>query len=140
MIDLGIARVVVAGYLMVVSMIDLRKKTVSWMMLLLGGVLCGLCCLTSGAEGIINRLFGAGLGLILLIISRVTREAVGRADSILVICLGAVLGFDQCIKMLCISLGLCCICCMVGLSFHVITKKYRIPFIPFLFAGFICCL
>lgn len=132
-------KIIAAVYLAILSVWDIRKKSVPRWALVPAMVLCIFGCIQQGRAGMTEHMLGGSMGVILYIVSRITKEAVGRADCFLVLCLGVFLGLFDCIRMLCISVGICCLFCMAGMGFRIMTKKYRVPFIPFLLTGFLCC-
>lgn len=84
-----------------------------------------------------TMLLGLIPGLILLIISKATREALGMGDALLMLVLGLYLGLQEAIDVL--MLGLFCAAVWAGVLLIVKRKKrgYEFPFVPFLLLGYI---
>lgn len=80
---------------------------------------------------------GMAIGGGLLLISRVTREAIGYGDGILVLIIGTVSGILKTLLVLFYGLLLGCMFCSILLCFHKIKKKDTIPFAPFLLVAYL---
>lgn len=125
-------------YLGILSYQDLRKRKIA-IPFLLFGILLAIASMFLMREVVWwERVAGAFIGILMLGVCKVTKEAIGMADCILILYLGIMEGYLSCICMLCYTTFLCCIFCIGCLGFKIITKKQRIPFIPFLLLGFTC--
>jgi len=133
-----ISYVMAAVYLACLSIVDVRKKRVSWIVLAAGGSILFAGCVLTGRIQLWSSLGGVAIGGALLLVSLITKEAIGRADCILVMLLGGCFGAAQCSILLCIGFVLCCLYCMTGLVLRKWTRKHRVAFIPFMFAGYLC--
>lgn len=134
-----VAEIIMGIYLGILSGVDIRKKKISIRMLVIGAVLSVVCVVFGSKVVWLDRVIGAAIGAVLLIISFLTREAIGKADGILLIYLGVCTGYFRYSRLLLVSFSLCCLVSMIRLGFHVITKKQRIAFVPFLLIGFLSC-
>jgi leader peptidase (prepilin peptidase)/N-methyltransferase len=100
-----------------------------------------------GAAGIIINyevfkeiFWGIGPGIIFLVLSKITKGAVGRGDGLLIIVTGMYLGFTKNLILLMLSLLLAS-CFGIAIFFvKSFQLKIKLPFAPFLLAGFICLL
>ena len=126
------------AYLGTLSIQDIRKKKVNLWILYVGIVLVFISLIAAPTVSVIERLLGSGIGILMLGISLITKEAIGRADCILILYLGLMTGYLQSIMILLISFLLCCIFCIIGTGFHLLSRKKRVAFIPFLLVGFLC--
>ena len=115
------------------SISDCRKKQIPIpLLLLLGVVVCVslfVCETPSGSD----RIGGALLGLLLFLVSKCTREAIGYGDGFGVVVLGMVEGFSKTIQIVWLAFILSGI---YGLWQLIILRKGKtdsIPFFPFLF-------
>lgn len=126
------------AYLGILSVQDIRKKKVNVWFLSAGIIFVVVNLAISSTISLPERLIGGGIGVLMLGISIVTKEAIGRADCILIVYLGLMAGYMQSIMILLISFFLCCVFCIIGSGFHLLSKKKRIAFIPFLLTGFLC--
>ena len=85
----------------------------------------------------INILLSLLPGIILLIISFISREAIGRGDVYVVSLLGFMTGIDRILAILLISMLSCGI---FGLAYMVMKGKSRkdtLPYVPFLLGAYI---
>ena len=125
------------AYLGILSIQDIRKKKVS-LWLLSVGIVFVFAYFILNSVSLPESLIGGGIGILMLGISLITKESIGKADCILIGYLGLMMGYIQSIMILLISLFLCCIFCIIGTGFHLLSRKKRVAFIPFLLAGFLC--
>ncbi|MCM1120260.1 MAG: hypothetical protein NC543_12975 [bacterium] len=81
--------------------------------------------------------FGVGLmpGVIMLLLSRVTREQIGRGDAWELMHMGNWLGWTDCLAALSVALLGIFIVSVLLLFFGKAGRNTRIPFVPFLCAG-----
>lgn len=129
---------IVATYLSVLSVEDIKKRKVRMLLLYLGvGIVVGGLFLYRSPT-IIERVVGGGIGLVFLLITWVTKGGIGLADGILVLYLGVLYGYLPCLTILLIASIACSICCMLMIGFRLVTRKARIPYIPFLLIGYLC--
>lgn len=82
--------------------------------------------------------WGAGLlpGIILLLIGKVTKEAVGYGDGITMLVCGLFLGFTGSLGLLFTALLLSAFYSLVLLVIWKEKKNYTIPFLPFLLGAY----
>lgn len=74
-------------------------------------------------------------GVIMLIISVVTRGGVGLGDGLLLASIGPVFGFDHVVLGICAALGLTSIVSIALLLLKKGNGKTRLPFVPFIAVG-----
>lgn len=130
-------RVILLGLLGVFAYQDWKKKKVSVYLLLVSGIVGLLCHLYSREIGMGDMMLGAAIGLALLFCGLVTGEKIGYGDGAMLMVSGIFLGFSANLELLLISLLLLE---MAALFLVVVKRKgrrYRIPFIPFLLAGYL---
>ncbi|MBU3839790.1 MAG: A24 family peptidase [Candidatus Ruminococcus intestinipullorum] len=127
-----ISRVCFACYLCAVSVWDIQKR---WLPLWLIGIGGGLAVLFSILEGNLFTVWvilGMVFGICFLGVSRITREALGYGDSLMILILGIYLGIWKVMPLLAIAYTLAAIfggILLLKKGFH---KKESMPFIPFL--------
>lgn len=86
----------------------------------------------------VSSLLGCGFfAVLLLIVSIVTKKALGLGDVKLFSCMGFVLGFATTYSILLYSLILCAICSVYLLAVKKKGRKYAMPFGPFILFGFL---
>jgi len=79
---------------------------------------------------------GAAIGAFIMLLSMITNESIGMGDGIILLCTGAVAGFEKNMELFFSALILCGMC---GLFLVLVLKKSRktkVPFVPFLLAAF----
>ena len=126
-----------SGYLCFLGWLDIRHRKIPLLYLLLGiGV--ALSVLFFQEQGMwILSLGGAGIGVAFLGISKITKEAIGYGDSLLILGLGILLGFWQVMAVLVVAFSLTAISSMVLLVLKKMNRRTTLPFIPFLALGFL---
>ena len=136
-----ILEILVGVYLLIMGIIDFRKKEIP----ILPGVIClslvTVTRLVSG-EGILSVGMGVFVGLLLYGVSRISRGAVGEADALVYAVTGALLGGYGNLELLLISLILAALFGGLLLVIKRVGRKYRMPFVPFTFVayGMVMCL
>ena len=126
--------------LVIAAVRDIQTKKIS-VLLLAVAALGSLCYQVSvGKTDWFMVLGGAAVGGVFLLISRLTREGLGYGDSIGIGVLGIFLGFLRVLTVISIAfLFLFCVSVPV-LWRKKMSKKYTLPFYPFLAAGYVCLL
>lgn len=125
------------GYLAVLAIIDIRKRKLNLLILTAGflfipaGVLCG------GRTPVVYLAAGAAVGVIFLGVSRVTKQAFGYGDSILIIIIGGFLGFWDILSLLGGAFTLAAVFSLILLIKSRFHRKDSFPFVPFLAAAYI---
>ena len=128
--------------LFAVYMIVLMLMDIKWKKLSLAALMSGFIILTAGflcGRNIHVMLLaaGAGVGIVFLVVSRVTDESLGYGDSILILIMGGFLGFWNILSLLVAAFSIAAlfsIFMLVRKKFH---KKSAFPFVPFLTAAYI---
>ena len=128
--------------LFAVYMIVLMLMDIKWKKLSLAALMSGFIILTAGflcGRNIHVMLLaaGAGVGIVFMVVSRVTEEAFGYGDSILILIMGGFLGFWNILSLLVAAFSIAAlfsIFMLVRKKFH---KKSAFPFVPFLTAAYI---
>lgn len=132
-----ICRIIFAGYMIALSIMDIRWKKVRIEFLLAGifpaaaGVLC------AGKFSAILTAGGIAVGIIFLIISRITREAFGYGDSILIVIMGGMIGFWNILSILMAAFLMASGYSAFLLIVRKFSRKSSFPFIPFLTVSYI---
>lgn len=86
-----------------------------------------------------ERLLGVLIGICLLVVSKVSRGQVGMGDGYVLCTIGATIGFSRNLELLCYSMFIAALAAMVLLVIKHYNKKQTMPFIPFLFLGYLGC-
>jgi len=123
--------------LTIYSIQDIRTKSVSRGMLILGTILLTLSTIFHTDYTLLEVITGVLLGISLFAFSKILRGQIGSGDGIIVAITGVGLGIWNNLGMLFCALFLAGIFSAILL---ITGKKrnYQFPFVPFLLAGFIC--
>lgn len=96
--------------------------------------------LLEGQSKIWDLLLGSCIGLGLVLLSLLSRQAIGTGDGLMFIASGASLGLTDNLWLLLISLALSSAASIVLMIMLKFKGRNRIPFIPFMLTGYICLL
>lgn len=134
---LVISRIICLGILLSLSLTDLKYRKIPRSMLMLGSVLAGGYCLLFCKDQILVNLGGLLIGVLFVVISKVTREGLGYGDSWLLCALGAYMGTWGLLELLVIAwIGVA-----VAAMAVLVAGKYRrgisLPMVPFIAAGYV---
>lgn len=132
-----ICQTVFAGYMIVLAVMDIRWKKLSLMILLSGTVPLAAGVLCDREIHIILLAAGAAVGVIFLIISRVTEDSFGYGDSILIVIMGGFLGFWNILSLLTAAFSMAALFSIFMLIRKRFHRKSAFPFVPFLTAAYI---
>lgn len=117
------------------SVEDCRRKSLPLVFfILLAAVLVPFVLLNQELP-MLSRVFGGGIGLLFLGVSRLTKEAIGKGDAVMLALGGIAVGFMSLCLMLCVAMLLLEVIALVLLVTRRVKRKDRIPFFPFLAAG-----
>lgn len=84
-----------------------------------------------------SLLGGLAIGLLVLIVSRLSSQAVGFGDGLIFLVTGVYLGFSRNLALLLYGLLICGVVSLVLVTFRKWKMKNEIPFVPFVFIAFI---
>lgn len=128
---------ITAGWLFILSAMDINKKSVPVWLLGIGAVNTAVILLTEGLSGDIDGwLLCRSMfpGAVFLAIAAATDKA-GYGDGIVLIMLGLMSGFKVCLLALTAGLFLIAIFSGALLALRKVKRNSRIPFLPFLTVG-----
>lgn len=126
-------RLVLTGWLVIGSVMDIKSRVIPVWMLALGGVLC-IPAVVSGQGDYIAVLKGGLPGALLLLMAIGTKKA-GYGDGIALFCTGMALGGGKSMQLFGISLFLLSLCALVLLTFRKVRRDTGMPYLPFLTAA-----
>ena len=113
-----------------------RRKIYLWM--LGAGAACTLVCLPFCERlTVLSRIGGLLIGLTIILISKITAGKIGMGDGILLCVTGLGLGFWANMELFGIALCLAAVLSIFLMILRLVDHKKSIPFIPFLFAGYL---
>ncbi len=135
-----ISRGLLLIFLIVLSCIDIRNRRIP-VKILIPGVLGGIIYQAVwNREDWIMSVMGIGVGSVFLLISKVTCEGIGYGDSIVILILGIFLGGRELVEVLSFSFCILVVFAIAILCRKNMSRKYEVPFLPFLTGGYICYL
>ncbi|MBQ6538283.1 MAG: prepilin peptidase [Eubacterium sp.] len=124
------------AYLLVMAVLDIKSRRIPLqpgMILLV--VITGLSI--PFAADIVSRLLGVAVGAFLYIVSKISRGEVGEADAFVYAVTGMTIGIYHNVEVLLVSLFFAAIVSAFLLVIKRVDRKYKLPFIPFTFAGYV---
>ncbi len=127
-----------AMLLVLLTVIDIKTKRVP--RIFLGIAIGSVCilCLFGGAEEIIRSVLGAIIGLMFVVFSYITKEAIGYGDSWLMVWLWMLLGgWKLCILLFIAFASAAMIGTLEIIRQKSFGKSSRIAFVPYLLWGYI---
>lgn len=131
-----ISRMICFGILAGMSILDIASRKVPVKVLLvmaLGAVGYHAVC---REEEILVLAAGAAVGILFVFMSRVTKEGIGYGDSLGIFALGVYLGVWSLLEVLSGAFFLLAISAAALLAGKRMSRKYALPFYPFLTIGY----
>ena len=124
--------------LLYISNYDIREQTVSFEMIA-AAVVCALAVLIYNKDNIWWNYIVSGIGftLIFVLVSRLTRGAIGIGDALITGVIGLYLGFYQTLAVIIYALFISGIVSLVLFIMKKVSRQTPLPFAPFLTAGFL---
>ena len=132
--------VILCGLLLLCSIEDVQKKKVSLWSIMFGGVLILGCIIVKAPLPLLEHLAGCLVGVFVIILSKLTHGKIGMGDAFLLCITGLGLGFWGNLELFCFGLLFAAIISIFLLIFRIADRKMSIPFVPFLFAGYVVLL
>lgn len=135
---MDLKKLIFMGFLSIAAWQDVRRLSVKLWVYAVFGML-GLCiCISQGASQLYKSVTSCILpGLLLLAMHKFSRGAVGDGDGWFFIVSGLYVSLKENLYLLFFGLLLCSIWCAFlviwGVVHGINMKKYKIPFLPFLF-------
>ena len=124
-------------YLIILSCMDIRRRKLSLRVLLAGAPAAVISGIFASEIPAALLIAGGAVGLGFLAVSKVSGEALGYGDSILITILGTFLGFWNILSVLMAAFLLAAVFSAVMLARRGFTRKSSFPFVPFLAAAYI---
>lgn len=122
-------------YLAFLSVRDIRSKRILTIDLLFGIILT-IAMLCFGPQvSLIDRIIGMLIGWSMIGLSIISRDAIGKGDTVLILYLGIIFGYIELIKILSLGFFIVGTFCIIGYSTRRYTRKHKVPFVPFLLLG-----
>lgn len=118
--------------LAVASVIDWRKREIPMSLLFIMSAVVTIFAIYCKDVTIWQRLAGGALGIMLFVVSTVTKEAIGYGDSWLILLLGLHLGIFRVLQLLFAASLLAVLFAVFYLWMRKWDRKATLPFVPFL--------
>ncbi|MCR5388068.1 MAG: prepilin peptidase [Lachnospiraceae bacterium] len=116
---------------------DIKTKTVSIYVTMLFSIVGIVLHMLFARASILDICGGLGVGVMVLFVSFLTKNAIGRGDAFIIMAIGTLLGGYNTMILLFIALFLCGIHAFWLLMIKKEDKKTAIPFAPFLLVSFV---
>lgn len=116
---------------------DIYRKKIGLWLVIAGGALISICIPFCDSVSLYSRAGGVAVGAVVILISLATRGKIGFGDGLLLCATGLGLGFWGNLELFSIALLLAAIISILLLIFRLADRKKAIPFVPFLFSGYI---
>jgi leader peptidase (prepilin peptidase)/N-methyltransferase len=123
-------------FLAISAIIDIKRKEVSIKILIVFGVVGLIFYIIGQPISLLEEVGGVVIGVLILLLYRITKGEIGEGDGWLLIVTGIFLGISRNFELLMSGLLLAAVCSLFLLLFKKAGKKKEIPFIPFLFLGY----
>ena len=123
-------------YLTAAAVTDIRKREVSIRTAGAAAVLAAVLHIMAEETGLCVWLSGLIPGILVLLTGRATKEAIGYGDGIAILICGLFLGVRGCMGSVISGLFLTFPVSLILLIRKKADRKSRIPFLPFLLAGY----
>lgn len=127
----------VIGLLGLCSIEDIVKKQVHVTVVCLFGILGVLIHLRYGNLSWQDMLMGAGIGVVLYIVSILSREKIGKGDALIVGAMGVYLGFWPTMAVLWVASFFVAVIGVVFMIWGDKSKNYEMAFVPFLLVAYV---
>ena len=129
--------IVLLFYLVILSIYDCRERKVPTVLLCLGIAVAVILCGMGISNGRIwYQLIGWMPGAFLVLVAFATKK-VGYADGLVLVVVGALLGYQRAVFLFCFSLILIVLVSVPLLLLHKFNGKTRIPYLPFITTAFL---
>jgi len=119
---------------------DIKKKKISIMVSVIFFIVGMVLTLVSKEHTLVSVLGGLGVGALLILMGKISRQAVGFGDGIIFLVTGLYLGFVRNLVLLLYGLVICALASIIFLVIRKFKMKDKIPFAPFILTSFIMML
>ena len=135
-----ISNIIFGAYLFIIGAVDLMTSSIHLLLLATGVVPIFLSLFAEGTITLSERAMGLVTGLVVMLISLLSREQIGKGDALLLCVTGIYLGVYGNAILMAWSFGLAICGSIVLLASRRFSGTMRIPFAPFVFAGYVVML
>ena len=134
-----VCKILFGVYLAYLSVEDIRKKSLPVPGIAAGLLFVPFFVITEGASNItlLDNLKGMIPGVLLIFISYLSRGQIGIGDGAVVLITGVAIGIGNIVIVLTGALMLISVFSMLMLLLGKLNRKSTLPFVPFVFAGYL---
>lgn len=122
------------------SIQDIKEKQISIIILGLGFMVLLITTPFINTLYMVDRILGFMIGVIVVILSKITKDKIGIGDGLILCSTGMGLGFWGNLELFAYALFIAAIVSIVLLSLRKVDKKYSLPFVPFLMLSYLVIL
>ena len=135
-----LAAIILGLYLLLMSIIDIKQRSISRLSILLGLAIC--VGLFTHAQELtwVDLCGGVIFGIFFLGLSKITRERIGYGDSLLILLLGIGLGYRQQMIVVFMAFFISALFSFIMIWRKKLKKHSAIPFIPFIGVAYLISL
>lgn len=126
-------------YLLLLAVWDIRRRHIPVCLLVTGGMAGIIVRIIQAKEVDLYMFAGVAVGLIFLLISRLTKENFGYGDSLLILVMGICMGIWDMAGVLLLAFFLSALFAVGVLAAKGFHEKASFPFVPFLCVSYILC-
>lgn len=123
--------------LIIVAVQDIRWKKIRIWIVILCGILLGICIPFCPVLSVWNRIGGVFLGIGVVLLSKATGGKIGMGDGLVLVVTGMGLGFWGNIELFALALSIAAVFSIGLLVLRRADRKKAIPFMPFLCLAYI---
>lgn len=135
---LEIIKIVVLGvFLLIEGIRDLQKHKVSMITVMIAGILGVIFQFGIIQENGLKIIGGILIGIVLLLLAKMTREKIGYGDGWIFVVTGIYMGFRNNMYLLLLSLFWASLVSICLLVFKKVNKKTELPFVSFVLPGYL---
>ena len=124
-------------YIAALAVMDFKYRKLPLKTLLSGLFIAAAGCLCGREISPVLLATGGCMGIVFLLISRVSGESSGYGDSILILIIGIFLGFWNLMYLLLGAFSMAAVFSAVMMIKHRFNRKSSFPFVPFLAAAYL---
>lgn len=116
---------------------DIRTRTIPVWILVPAASAVVFSYIYHGVEKWQSPVAGAAIGVVFLLISKITGEGIGYGDSLTILVLGLAFGWRRLVEILCTAFCILFISAIVLCCRKRVTRKDSLPFLPYLTGGYV---
>lgn len=125
------------GWLVLCSYQDLKRKQINTMLIFIGVVVIFTASFIQEELDVLERILGLIPGILLILLSYITRGQIGIGDGLVICGFGICFGLLETVILLAYGLFGSAIFSIIILCILKANKKMTIPFVPFILMGYL---